>query len=231
MVLNANAGSGMTRRLGIFGGSFNPVHQGHLVMAECCREQAGLDRVLFVPAATPPHKQAANLAPCDVRLEMLRLAVGGHPDFDVLADECERGGTSVTIDTVRDLRQRFPADDFRLILGVDALASLPTWRQPRELLELVRPLILVRQGVDDLDAILGEATLRQLFATAQVERLRADRVQVPAIDIRASQLREAVAAGRSIRFRTPRAVECLIHSRGLYRNGVRPAATAEPAAG
>ena len=207
----------MPQRLGIFGGSFNPVHQGHLVMAECCREQAGLDRVLFVPAATPPHKQAADLAPCDVRLEMLRLAVGGQPGFDVLPDECERGGVSYTIDTVSSLRQRFPEDDLLLILGADALASLPTWREPHQLLELIRPLALIRQGVDDLDALLAQPALRQFFSAEQVDRLRIDQVQVPAIDIRASHLREAVAAGRSIRFRTPRAVECLIQSRRLYR--------------
>ncbi len=207
----------MARRLGIFGGSFNPVHQGHLVMAECCREQAGLDRVLFVPAATPPHKPGSGLAPCADRLEMLRLALGGHAAFAALPDECDRGGISYTVDTVSSLRDRFPNDDFRLILGADALASLPTWRQPRRLLELIQPLILIRQGVDDLDAILAEPTLQQLFAAEQAEHLRADQVRVPALDIRASQLREAVAAGRSIRFRTPRAVECLIHSRGLYR--------------
>jgi nicotinate-nucleotide adenylyltransferase len=207
----------MPRRLGIFGGSFNPVHQGHLVMAECCREQAGLDRVLFVPAATPPHKQAADLAPCDVRLEMLRLAVGGHPGFDVLPDECERGGISYTIDTVSSLRQRFPEDDLLLILGADALASLPTGREPRQLLKQIRPIALIRQGVDDLEALLAQPALGQLFAAEQADRLRADQVQVPAIDIRASHLRKAVAAGRSIRFRTPRAVECLIHSRRLYR--------------
>ena len=207
----------MPQRLGIFGGSFNPVHQGHLVMAEYCREQAGLDRVLFVPAATPPHKQAADLAPCDDRLEMLRLAVGGHPGFDVLPDECERGGISYTIDTVSSLRQRFPDDDLLLILGADALASLPTWREPYRLLELIRPLALIRQGVDDLDALLAQPALRQFFSAEQADRLRIEQVQVPAIDIRASHLREAVAVGRSIRFRTPRAVECLIQSRRLYR--------------
>ena len=207
----------MPQRLGIFGGSFNPVHQGHLVMAEYCRERAGLDRVLFVPAATPPHKQAADLAPCVARLEMLRLAVGGHPGFDVLPDECERGGISFTIDTVSSLRQRFPDDDLLLILGADALASLPTWREPHQLLELIRPLALIRQGVDDLDALLAQPALRQFFSAEQIDRLRIDQVQVPAIDIRASHLREAVAAGRSIRFRTPRAVECLIQSRRLYR--------------
>lgn len=207
----------MPQRLGIFGGSFNPVHQGHLVMAEYCREQAGLERVLFVPAATPPHKQAVDLAPCDDRLEMLRLAVGGHLGFDVLPDECERGGISYTIDTVSSLRQRFPDDDLLLILGADALASLPTWREPYRLLELIRPLAIIRQGVDDLDALLAQPALRQLFSADQADRLRIDQVQVPAIDIRASHLREAVAAGRSIRFRTPRAVECLIHNRRLYR--------------
>ena len=212
----------MVRRLGIFGGSFNPVHQGHLVMAECCREQAGLDQVLFVPAATPPHKAAADLASCGVRLEMLRLALGGHAAFAALPDECERGGISYTVDTVSGLRERFPHDDFRLILGADALASLPAWRQPRRLLELIQPLILIRQGVDDLDAILAEPTLKQLFAAKQADQLRADQVRVPALDIRASQLRQAVAAGRSIRFRTPRAVECLIHNRRLYRDPSPP---------
>lgn len=221
----------MTRHLGIFGGSFNPVHQGHLVMAECCREQARLDRVLFVPAATPPHKPAEELARCEDRLVMLRLAVGGHSAFEVVTAECDRGGVSYTIDTLNSLRERFPTDSFRLILGADALLSLPTWREPQRLLKLADPLVLDRQGVDDLEAILAQPAMQQLFSAEQARQILADRVFVPAIDIRASHLRAAVAAGKSIRYRTPRAVEQLIASRGLYQNPVSPVGDAGPAAG
>lgn len=208
----------MGRRIGIFGGSFNPVHQGHLVMAECCRERAGLDRVLFIPAATPPHKQPNDLASCEDRLAMLRLAVGGQAAFEVLSDECDRGGISYTVETVRSLRARQPEDEFLLILGADALASLPSWRAPQQLLDLVPILALERQGVDDLGALMAAPSLKQLFSAAQAQQVLAVRVRVPAIDIRASQLRAAVAAGQSIRYRTPRAVECLIAGRGLYRS-------------
>ena len=220
----------MARQLGIFGGSFNPVHFGHLLMAECCREQVPLDRVLFVPAAVPPHKPASELAPCADRLTMLRLAVGGHEAFEVRTEECDRGGVSYTVDTVAELRKQFPADDCWLILGADALASLPDWREPRRLLDLARPLILDRQGADDIEAILAEPAMRQLFSARELRRLFADRVQVPRLDIRASQLRTAVAAGCSIRYRTPRAVERLIVSRRLYRDPVAPAAASGPTA-
>lgn len=190
-------------------------------MAECCREQAALDRVLFIPAATPPHKQPDALASCEDRLAMLQLAVGGQAAFEVLSDECDRGGISYTVETVLSLRARQPEDEFLLILGADALASLPSWRAPQQLLDLVPILALERRGVDDLATLMAAPSLQQLFSAAQARQVLADRIRVPAIDIRASRLRAAVAAGQSIRYRTPRAVECLIAGRGLYRSNSR----------
>jgi nicotinate-nucleotide adenylyltransferase len=208
----------MAQRIGIFGGSFNPVHLGHLIMAECSREQAQLDKILFIPAATPPHKQHEHLASCEARLEMLRLAIGGHDQFSVCDIECTRGGISYTIDTLIALRQQSAQDEFWLMLGPDALADLPTWREPARLLTMVGILALERRGTDDLDTVLSEPALANLLTAEQRQQIVADRVRVPTIAIRASQLRSAVAAGQSIRFRTPRAVERLIKSRGLYRD-------------
>lgn len=132
----------MAKELAIFGGSFNPVHLGHLIIAECCLEQARLDRVLFMPAATPPHKQNSLLAHCEDRVEMLRLALASHDKLEVSPDECERGGISYTVDTVNDLITRHPKDHFSLILGPDALADFPSWKKPQEILALSRFLQL-----------------------------------------------------------------------------------------
>ena len=186
-------------------------------MAECCLEQARIDRVLFVPAAIPPHKQDQQLAPCSERIEMLRLATSGHDRFAVCSDECDRSGVSYTLDTVTRLRKQFPEAELFLVLGPDALAGLPTWREPGPLASLVTILALERQGIDNLETVLQRPALRQLLPAGRAEQILAERIRVPAIAIRASQIRNAVAAGRSIRFRTPRAVEQFIARRGLYR--------------
>ena len=135
-------------RIGLYGGSFDPVHIGHLLVAESCREQARLDRVLFVPAATPPHKQGRQLAPGMDRLAMLILATGGHPAFEVLGAELDRRGVSWTVDTLEALAAESPTDSLHLILGPDALAGLPGWRDPARILELATPLAVEREGVD-----------------------------------------------------------------------------------
>jgi nicotinate-nucleotide adenylyltransferase len=202
-------------RIGIFGGSFDPVHIGHLVVAECCREQARLDRVRFVPAALSPHKQASPPAAAADRLEMLRLATGGHPAFEVSTVELDRGGVSYTADTLEAFAAA-AADRLLLILGPDALTSLPGWQEPRRVIDAADILAVEREGLDDIGAIVAQPPLADLLgarAASVVER----RVRVPAVGIRASDLRAAVAAGRSIRYRTPRAVEAYIGAHGLYR--------------
>jgi nicotinate-nucleotide adenylyltransferase len=203
-------------RIGVFGGSFDPVHQGHLIVAECCREQARLDRVLFVPAATQPHKQDRQLEAPHHRVEMLRLATCGHDAFDVSTAEIDRGGVSYTIDTLVTLAATHPSDTLCVILGPDALASLPTWRQPERIVAAAEIVAVEREAVDDVAALVAEPRLAALLGPDRAARIAATRVRVPAIGIRASDLRAAIAAGRNIRYRTPRAVERYIESHGLY---------------
>jgi nicotinate-nucleotide adenylyltransferase len=204
-------------RIGVFGGSFDPVHIGHLLAAECCREQAGLDRVLFVPAAIQPHKQDRQLASGQHRMEMLALATGGNDAFAVLGDELERGGVSYTVDTLERLKARHPDDELLLILGPDAFLGLPTWRQPQRIIDLAEVLAVERESLDDLSDAATREPLETLLGRERLDRVISKRVRLPAIGIRASDLRAAVAAGQSIRYRTPRAVECSIATHGLYR--------------
>jgi nicotinate-nucleotide adenylyltransferase len=206
-------------RIGIYGGSFNPVHLGHLIAAECCREQARLDRVLFMPAATPPHKQGQLLADAADRVAMLTLAVGGHEAFAVSTIEVDRGGVSYTVDTLAVLAERHPHDTLVLVLGPDALAQLPTWREPRTIADRCELVAVERERLDDVAAIARDAGLADLLRQERLAALIAARVRMPAIGVRASDLRAAVAAGTSIRYRTPRAVEAFITSHGLYRDG------------
>lgn len=206
-------------RIGIYGGSFNPVHLGHLIAAECCREQARLDRVLFMPAATPPHKQGQWLANAADRVAMLTLAVGGHEAFAVSTIEVDRGGVSYTVDTLAVLAQRHPHDTLALVLGPDALAQLPTWREPRTIADRCELVAVEREQLDDVAAIARDTGLADLLGQERLAAVIAARVRMPAIGVRASDLRSAVAAGTSIRYRTPRAVEAFITSHGLYRDG------------
>lgn len=210
-------------RIGIFGGSFDPVHVGHLIAAECAREQAGLDRVLFIPAAIPPHKQGRSLAAAEQRVEMLHLAVDGHDAFAVSTIEVDRGGVSWTVETLAALRDARPGDDLVLLLGPDAVANLPGWREPELIAALAELRGLEREAIDDLGRSARDPRLAPLLGADGVAALLANRIRLPAIGIRASDLRAAVAAGRSIRYRTPRAVERYIAAHGLYRPGGPPA--------
>ena len=206
-------------RIGIYGGSFNPVHLGHLIAAECCREQARLDRVLFMPAATPPHKQGQLLADAADRVAMLTLAVGGHEAFAVSTIEVDRGGVSYTVDTLAVLAERHPHDTLVLVLGPDALAQWPTGREPQTIADRCELVAVERERLDDVAAIARDAGLADLLGQERLAALIAARVRMPAIGVRASDLRAAVAAGTSIRYRTPRAVEAFVMSHGLYRDG------------
>ncbi len=118
-------------RLGIFGGTFDPVHYGHLLLAECCREQCRLDAVWFLPAATPPHKLGEELSPARQRIEMLELAIAGNPAFSVCRHEADCGGVNFTIDTLAHLHEEDPNRELFFLMGADMLADLPNWREPR----------------------------------------------------------------------------------------------------
>jgi nicotinate-nucleotide adenylyltransferase len=188
-------------------------------VAESCREQAGLDRVIFVPAAVPPHKRERRLAPAEDRLAMLRLATGGHQAFEVSTLELDRGGVSWTVDTLATLAATHAGAALRLILGPDALADLPNWREPARILGLAEPLAVERESLDDVAALAADARLAGLMGAERLARLVAGRVRMPAIGIRASGLRERIAAGRGIRYLVPRAVEAYVQTHGLYHPG------------
>jgi nicotinate-nucleotide adenylyltransferase len=200
-------------RLGIYGGSFDPVHYGHLLLAESCREQASLDEVWLLPAAASPHKQGHATASAKDRVEMLRLAVAGHPALVVSTIEVERGGVSYTVETLRAVHAARPDDELFLLMGADTLADLPKWREPGEVLRLAIPVAVERHGAPppDYQAIAGFVTPGRLHA------IREQRVEMPVIELSATDIRERVRAGCSIRFRTPRGVEKYIETQGLYR--------------
>src|SRR3712207_5576514 len=133
-------------RIGVFGGTFDPVHLGHLILAEQCREQAQLDQVWFIPAARPPHKQDRPLTPFAQRLEMLALALAGHPAFRADDLEKDRPGPSYTVDTLEEVRRRQPGQELELLIGSDCLPDLPRWREPVRILELAGLLVVARPG-------------------------------------------------------------------------------------
>lgn len=200
-------------RLGIYGGSFDPVHYGHLLLAECCRETLGLNEVWFVPAASPPHKQDRTLASGKARLEMLELALAGHEQLRASPIELARGGVSYTVDTLQAVRQMRPEAVLYLLMGADSLRDLPTWREPARICELALPAVVRRGGAPEPDF----AVLAPLVTRERLAEIRAAQVQMPLIELSSTEMRDRIAAGRSIRFRTPRAVEVYIQTHALYR--------------
>jgi nicotinate-nucleotide adenylyltransferase len=200
-------------RIGVFGGTFDPVHLGHLIMAEQCREQARLDQVWFVPAARPPHKSEAGITSFERRVEMLALAVAGHAAFQVNDLEKDRPGPSFTVETLESLTQTHPGDEYFWILGSDSLTDLPLWREPRRILELAGLLIVARP----LHDVWNEEQLRAALGLPSDVPLRVATIASPLIDISSRDLRRRGGEGRSLRYLVPRAVECYIEQHRLYR--------------
>ena len=201
-------------KLGIFGGSFDPIHYGHLLLAETCREQCGLDRVLLVPAAVPPHKMSQAMTSARDRIEMVSLAIGGHEHLAVSTIEIDRGGVSYTVDTLTTLTEQLPGSSLFFLMGADSLKDLPTWREPQRLCELAVPLVVRRAGSPEPDF----SALRHLVTAQRLQEIREHQVEMPIIELSSTEIRQRVATGRSIRFRTPRAVEKFIETHGLYRS-------------
>ena len=193
--------------LGILGGSFNPPHLGHLLIASDAWAQLGLERVLFVPAATPPHKHVADGVAAEVRLEMTRLAVADDPRFAVSAIEIDRT-LSYTVDTVAALQVAHPGHRLEFIVGSDSLLQLATWHRPEEILAVCRLAVALRPG-DDRAAV---AAARSRWGDDRVVLL--DSV---GIDVSSSAIRERVRQGAPIRYLVPLAVEETIVELGLYR--------------
>jgi nicotinate-nucleotide adenylyltransferase len=194
--------------VGILGGTFDPVHLGHLAIAEEARESLGLERVLFVPSAAPPHKPGQPVTPARHRLAMVELAVAGNPSFDVGRLEIERGGDSYTIDTLRSLRAGGIAEPW-FILSAEALAAFPSWREPDGILELCRLAVVPRAGYATLD----RDWVSRRFAGRE-DRFRF--IAGPLLPISGSVVRRRAAAGRSVRYLVPDAVARYVVDHRLY---------------
>jgi nicotinate-nucleotide adenylyltransferase len=202
-------------RIGVFGGTFDPVHLGHLILAEQAREQGRLDQVWFIPSARPPHKQVDPVTPFRQRAEMLQLAVAGHAAFRV--DEVEEGrpGLSYTVDTLDDLARRHPGADWLLLVGSDALAEMRDWHDAAGIVRRAGLLVMARGGA----GIPPAEELRTSLRLAEEVPLRLEAVEAPQIGISSRDLRRRAAEGRSLRYLVPRAVECYIQEKGLYQAG------------
>ena len=199
-------------RLGLFGGTFDPVHLGHLILAECCREACRLDRVFFLPTAVSPHKSDCACMPCETRIEMLELAVAGNERFAVNRHETNRGGVNYTVDTLRHFRKKMPKAELFFLMGADMLHDLPNWREPAVVCELATMVTVRRAGVRELDF----GCLADIVSAERIEAFRRHQVRMPAVEISSTAIRRLVGQRRSIRYQTPAAVECYIASHGLY---------------
>ena len=200
-------------RLGIFGGSFDPIHNGHLQLAAAGLESCELDHVWFVPAWLPPHKQDRRQTPGAVRAKMVELAITDHERFEPCRTELDRGGISYTIDTLIEIRQQQPHAELFLLLGADSLHDLPTWHRPVDICRLARPVVVERPGSRETDLTVL-ANLLSAEGQANVNPVRAE---MPACDVSSSEIRRRVAAGESIEGLTPCAVADFIAQQGLYR--------------
>ncbi|MCE5303918.1 MAG: nicotinate-nucleotide adenylyltransferase [Planctomycetaceae bacterium] len=198
-------------RLGLLGGSFDPVHLGHLILAECCRQQCGLDAVWFLPTAVPPHKQDIRLTPAEHRVAMLELAVAGNPAFSVCRCEIDRGGVSYTVDTLERLRDEQPDRELFFLVGADMLLDLPHWRDAVRVCQLATPVAVCRPG-----CAIDFEVLRAIASPERIAEIRRCQVEMPEIGLSSTQLRRRVEAGQSIRYWTPSAVEMYIKMHGLY---------------
>jgi nicotinate-nucleotide adenylyltransferase len=201
----------LPRRVGILGGTFDPPHVGHLWLATLAADAIGLDRVLFMPAAQPPHKPQGGMTSAADRLVMTRLAIAGNEAFELTLIEMERSGPSYTIDSVVELRRLYGDDaELFLLMAADSLAQIDTWRQPDQLLERIEWVVGPRPGV----ALPDRSSLEGRFG-ANASRIHL--LDGPSLDVSSTQIRERVAVGDAIRYLVPRGVEELIVDRGLYR--------------
>ncbi len=200
-------------RLGIFGGTFDPVHFGHLALAEECLAAANLDELWLVPAASPPHKGGKKLSRFDQRKEMLELAIAGNEKFKVEPMEADRPGPSFTIDTLEEIHKRKPNDELFLIIGGDSALEFSTWKDPAKIVSLATIIVRIRPGfsmpteqefISQLGKELGVVP-KVIFVAGP-----------PFLDVSSSLLKERVSNNKSIRYLLPRAVEVYIQQKKLY---------------
>ncbi|HID95911.1 MAG TPA: nicotinate-nucleotide adenylyltransferase [Candidatus Latescibacteria bacterium] len=193
------------KRVGVLGGTFDPIHIGHLIIAEEVRTKFTLNKILFIPSAYPPHKEGQDVTPVHLRYRMTVLATQGNPSFEVSSIELDRPGKSYTVDTLKVLRSSLEKEtDIYLIIGGDEALDIASWRRPDEIFDLCGVIVVNRPGYDV--NVLGERWKARMTFTF-----------VPQIDISSTRIREKVRRGESIKYLVPDSVESYIKEQGLYR--------------
>lgn len=184
-------------RLGVLGGSFDPIHIGHLILGEAAREQLGLDKVMYIPAGNQWRKEGRDVASAEDRVAMVRLAVEGNPAFEVSSMEVDRDGPTYTVETLAQLQAESPGVEVSFIVGADALADTPHWKDPERIFELAAVCVAARAADVPMDD-------------------RVTRIDMPVVGISSTEIRDRVKNGKSIKYLVPDAVERYVRERGLY---------------
>ncbi|MGB3905038.1 MAG: nicotinate-nucleotide adenylyltransferase [Anaerolineae bacterium] len=198
------------QRIGVIGGTFDPIHYGHLAAAEEARVRMNLERVLFVVAGVPPHKLDEEVTPVEHRLAIVSLAIASNPHFEISRVDVDRPGPSYTVDTISILRKQWGQEtEVYFIMGLDSLAELPTWHHPQRLIQLCRLLAVKRPGF--------ETDMAELEASVPGISSRVEIIDMPEVDISSSDLQQRVRDGLPIKYQVPEEVERYIMAHELYR--------------
>lgn len=206
----------MSKRVGLLGGSFDPIHHGHLIIARAVAESLDLDRVLLLPSTRPPHKQPGSLIDAEHRCAMVRLAIQDEPLFEFSDVDVSRTAPTYTIDTIAQVRGQWGLDaELYWIIGADSLAELATWYRAGELADACHIVTAVRPGRADID--FEHPDISATFTPEQITRLKQGILDTPMIDISSTQVRLRLKAMQSIRYLVPEAVCKYINDNGLYR--------------
>ena len=201
------------QRIGVYGGTFDPIHVGHLLLAEIAREQLELDRVLFMPAAISPLKQGQQVSDGKERVEMIKLAISGNPLFQVDDRELEREGPSYTVDTLAEMANQWPEAELFFLMGADSLEEFHLWKSPEEICKKAEVRVLARGGYTFPDI----SKLEKFLPTEKLGDSKQMVIQMPQVEISASEIRQRTKEKRTIRYQVAPAVEAYIENQSLYR--------------
>jgi nicotinate-nucleotide adenylyltransferase len=199
-----------SRRIGIFGGSFNPLHQGHLIVAEFAAETIGLDKVLFAPMVHPPHRDGNALLPIEHRLSMIQMAIEGNARFELTLVDVERLGPHYSVDTVQIIKRLYPGSQLYFVMGGDSFKSFPKWHQPGEIVKHCHLAVMRRPSHKPVEPDMHESVMPGLHEKVCM-------IEAPPIGISATRIREQLAIGKSVRYLLPDSVLDYIHDNHLYQ--------------
>lgn len=201
----------IVKKVGILGGTFNPIHMGHLIMAELALEQFQLEKVIFMPSKNPPHKQGAFIASDEHRKQMIELSIKGNKKFELSTLELEREGITYTVDTLNYLVNNFPEEEYYFIIGADSLFQLETWKEPKKILGLANIVAATRYHIA-VEVMKEQVRYLENTYTGKIEIL-----DIPTIELSSKSIRERIESGKTIRYFTPEKVHEYILANKLYQ--------------